>query len=387
MNVVIIGAGVAGLGIGWRLAKAGAKVTVLERAQVGNGATTASAGMIAAAAELAQAGGPEAVLAAQAARLWPGFAAELRDQTGIDVGYRKPGALLVRMKGAPEMPGPASDVVERLDALAARVLEPRLGPGIADALLAADEGQVDSQALCRALAVALVRAGGQVLSNEAVVRFERQADRVVGATTPFATYGADAFVLAAGAWTSRIVGLPPEIVPPVTPVKGEIAVLSPPPGAAPPDRVVWGNGIYLTPRRGRLLVGATMERAGFDTALTRKALNWLFARSTALMPSLKDWTLTGHWAGLRPASPDGLPILGPAALAGLYVASGQFRNGILFAPAISEVLSRLVLERTAVDAAFDPRRFAGFSPVGPDPVAETPHREASGEAGEWRTGS
>lgn len=381
MKVVVVGAGVAGLGIGWKLARAGASVTVLERAHIGNGATTASAGMIAAAAELGAANTPEAALARSAKALWPSFRDALQAESKIDIGYRSEGALLVRTKtdtADHAVPG----VSEKLDAEEARLLEPLLGPDIASAVLAPDEAAVDSQALCRALAVALVRAGGEVISNETAVRFEWDGKRVTGIATPFTVHHADAFVLAMGAWSSRIAGLPSAAVPSIVPVKGEIAVLEPPLGISLPRHIVWGNGIYLVPRGRRLIVGATMEEAGFDTSLTQSALRWLYRQATELMPSLKDWRLAEHWAGLRPASADRLPLLGPAAVEGLYVASGQFRNGILFAPAVAEVLSRLILERTPVDPAFDPRR------LGPSiPVAETPHRDVSSEADTWRMGS
>lgn len=382
MKVVVIGAGVAGLGIGWKLARAGARVTVLERAQVGNGATTASGGMLASAAELDGGETPEAALARNADALWPAFQRDLENESKVDIGYRRNGALLVQMTGGP---GREALAHETLDAAAARHAEPLLGPDIAGAVVAPDEAMVDSQALCRALAVAFVRAGGEVVSNETAVRFERDGTRVTGVVTPFRLHQADAFVIAMGAWSSRIAGLPAEAVPAVTPVKGEIAVLTPPPGVTLPRRVVWGNGIYLVPRRGRLLVGATMEAAGFDTSLTQAALRWLYRQSTELMPALKDWRLAAHWAGLRPLTPDRLPLLGPAAVEGLYVASGQFRNGILFAPAVAEVLSRLILERTAVDPAFDPRRFGSDIQVASP--AETPHRDVPAEAYTWRTGS
>ncbi len=388
MKVVIIGAGVAGLGIGWMLAKAGVDVTVLERAQVGNGATTASAGMIAAAAELGETHTPEAALAARASALWPEFAQELRSESGIDTGYRKSGALLVHMKSEAGQDHQAlSGHSEVLTGPQARSLEPLLSEEIAGAVLARDEAQVDSQALCRALAVAFVRAGGKVLSNETAVRFEWRAGKMIGIATPFTTHHADAFILAAGAWSSRIEGLPPEAIPPVTPIKGEIAVLAPPSGVSLPAHLVWGNGVYLVPRRDRLLVGATMERAGFDTSLTQSAMRWLYRQANGLMPGLASWRLTEHWAGLRPGSPDGMPILGSTAVEGLYVATGQYRNGILFAPAVSEVLSRLILERTAVDPAFDPRRFEGMKPADPASVVETPHRETAGRAGTWQMGS
>jgi glycine oxidase len=376
MKVVVIGAGVAGLGIGWRLVQAGAAVTVLERAQVGNGATTASAGMIAAAAEIGEADTPEAVFARRASAMWPAFAQELQHVTGVDIAYRKNGSLLVSMKGG-QGEHPSAEThgqgLQTLDAAEARAREPLLSEDIAGALWAPDEASVDSQALCRALAVAFVRAGGKVLSNETAVRFERDATRILGVVSPFTTHHADVYILAAGAWTSRIEGLPPEAVPPVIPVKGEIIVLAPPHGHEPPPHVIWGNGVYLTPRGHKLLVGATVERAGFDTHVSHAALSWLRHQSNVLAPALEHWPIVEHWAGLRPGSPDGLPILGRAALDNLFVASGQYRNGILFAPAVAELVSRLVLERTGGESAFDPRRFEG---VRPDAVSimETPHR-------------
>jgi glycine oxidase len=142
-------------------------------------------------------------------------------------------------------------------------------------------------------------------------------------------------------------------------MKGEMLALVPPEQTALPDHVVWGGGVYLVPRGGRLLVGATLEDAGFDTSLTKNAENWLTDRLLRVMPGLKDWAIAEHWAGLRPGSPDSLPLLGPSTISGLFVASGQYRNGILFAPAVAEMLSGLVLERPTDFAAFDPRRFTG----------------------------
>jgi len=386
MKVVVIGAGVAGLAIGWKLAIAGAKVVVLERAQVGNGATAASGGMLAAATELGTTPTPEVAFARKANGLWPDFAAALQAQTGVDIAYRANGALLLRMKGENTITHHAlSGDMRFLAAGEARAMEPLLGDGITDAIFAASEALVDSQALCRALAVAFVKAGGEVLSNETAVRFELNGNRVTGITTPFTTHHADAFVLATGAWSARIEGLPAEAVPPITPVKGEIIVLAPPQGVSAPEHVVWGNGIYVVPRRGRVLVGATMELAGFDTSLTKAAELWLRRQAEEVMPQLTQWRLAEHWAGLRPASADGLPVLGQTSVDGLFVASGQYRNGILFAPAVAEVLSRLVLERIAVEPAFDPRRFSGVKPI--LSVPETPHKGVGGGAGVWPTAS
>ena len=159
-------------------------------------------------------------------------------------------------------------------------------------------------------------------------------------------------ILAAGAWS----GLLAERVP-MTPVKGEMLMLAAPSGAAVPEPVVWGHGVYLVPRGAHLLVGATMEEAGFDTKVTPEARDKLRAGAEALIPSLRDWALVDQWAGLRPRSPDGLPLLG-ALEEGLLVAAGQYRNGILFAPAIADHMRDLVLGRAEVIPAFDPRRFA-----------------------------
>ena len=417
MKVVIIGAGVAGLGIGWKLAQAGASVTILERAQAGSGATTASAGMIAAAAELGHGETPEAALARRSNELWPAFAQDVEAQSGIPVGYVKSGSLMVALKsetkhrhggghehaqgddhghghgehaqvdGQPNPHAQGGDVA-MLDADHAREMEPMLTADVAGALWAPHEAQVDTHALVRALSAAFVRAGGKVLTNETAVRVEVGKGSVEGIRTPFTIHRADAYVLAGGAWSSRVEGLPKEAVPPVIPIKGEIIVLSPPSGAAMPKHVVWGNEIYVTPRGQRLLVGATVERAGYDTSFSPEALHWLRSQSAGLMPALEGWELTERWAGLRPASPDGMPILGPTVVEGLYVASGQYRNGILFAPAVAEVVSRVVLGQGFDAAAFDPRRFDGSQPHAPSSVVETAHRAPGKDAGfrEWHIG-
>ncbi|HUJ47371.1 MAG TPA: glycine oxidase ThiO [Rhizomicrobium sp.] len=360
MKIVIVGAGVAGLSIGWRLAAAGAEVTILERAQPGRGATWASAGMISTTAETGESVRAEADFAKHSARMWPHFAREIEEASGIDVGYRVDGTLIVarsadeaaalsaRAKGSPAL--------EFLVPDGARALEPLLAPDILGALYDPDEAHVDNRALGIALTVAFRRAGGNLQTNEAVVRFDIYDGRVIGALTPFALHKADAFILAAGAWSGQIDGLPPEIVPPIVPVKGEMIALDPI-GAALPKHVIWGNGVYLVPRRGRLLVGATVSRDGFDSRPRAAAAQWLFDRAATVLPALTDWTLAEHWAGLRPGSPDDLPVLGRSAVENLFIASGQFRNGILFAPAIADLMFRLVMKGEAELESFSPLRF------------------------------
>ena len=148
-----------------------------------------------------------------------------------------------------------------------------------------------------------------------------------------------------------------EGIAPVTPVKGQMISLAPPSGHALAGPVIWGNGIYAVPRGDNLLIGATVENAGFDTKPTDEARDGLRAAAEKLIPALKDWTLADHWAGLRPRAPDGLPLLGPSKVEGLWLASGQYRNGILFAPGIAATLCGQILGRKPLIPAFDPRRF------------------------------
>jgi glycine oxidase len=365
MKVVIVGAGAAGLAIGWRLAQAGAEVIALERAQAGRGATWAAAGMLETIEGDDQ---PDVVFGRQSAALWPAFKDELEEQSGVSLGYRADGVVIAarRQDEAAHLKARVDTLAARgrkvhwLDSSQARALEPLLAPDILGALHDEDEAQVDNRAFGRALARAFVRAGGKLLINESAVRIEMRDGRAIGALTPFTLREADAIVLAAGAWTSRLEGIPPEALPPTIPMKGEMIALKPRSNAELPKRLVWGNGIYCVPREDRLLIGATLEDAGFDTQTTLAAAQWLNDCAVALLPALADWDLAEHWAGLRPGSPDSLPILGETAVSGLFAATGQFRNGILFAPAIAETLSGLILGRrnSAAISAFDPKRFS-----------------------------
>jgi len=353
MNIVIIGAGVAGLGIGWRLQQGGCKVTILERSQPAMGATWAAAGMLAVTAELEDALDPERQLAARAGALWPGFAAELEEVSGRAVHFAPSGALLLAADAAElEAMRPRADGGLRiLGPDEARALAPLLASPVGG-LWSPHEAHVDTRALGEALAIAFLKAGGTIYPNEAAVRFEAEGGRVTGVQTPYRRYHADAVLLAAGAWSGLLENIP------IQPVKGEIILLSPPDPALLPAPVVWGEGVYCVPRHGRLLVGATVQEEGFDTSPTPAARDYLWSRAARLMPAVADWRLTDHWAGLRPKSPDGLPLLGPAHDAGLFIASGQYRNGILFAPAIAQEMADLILGKGQVIAAFDPCRFS-----------------------------
>jgi glycine oxidase len=360
MKVIIIGAGVAGLGIAWRLLQQGCAVTILERFQPGTGASWAAAGMLAVTAELEDAAEPERALALRSSARWPGFAAELEQASGRSVFLAEDGALLLAADAAGlevmagRAPNDFGGTLKLVGPDEAKGLVPLLGTTMGG-LWSPREAHVDNRALTEALTIAVLKAGAVIQPNEPGVSIERKGGRAVGVLSPFCRYDADAILVAAGAWS----GLLDEI--PIAPVKGEVIALAPPPGAKLPGPVVWGEGVYCVPRphwgeRGRLLVGATAEEAGFDTSLTDAGRDRLRRAAETLMPALKAWKLADHWAGLRPKSPDGLPLLGPLA-DGLYVASGQYRNGILFTPAIAQEMADIVLGKAAPVPDFDPRRF------------------------------
>ena len=356
MKIVVIGAGIAGLAIGWRLAQAGQEVTVLERAQPGQGATWAAAGMLAVTAELLESGPDEIAFARYSNDLWPIFAKEIEAESGRSVGYTTKGALLLAgdVQAVDRLARQANSRPdsELVDAGRVREIVPLVTGDVAGGLWSPREAQVNNRALGVAMTMALQKAGGRIKTNEAVVRIERREDRAAVAHTPFGLYHADAFVLAAGAWS----GLLEEKIAPIVPVKGQMILLTPPFGVSIPASVVWGNGVYIVPREEGVAIGATVEDAGFDTALTGEACVSLFDAAAKSMPALKSWTIAEQWAGLRPKAPDGLPLLGPTSIDGLWLASGQYRNGILFAPALAETICRQILGGEGI-AAFDPRRF------------------------------
>jgi glycine oxidase len=314
--------------------------------------------MLAVTAELEDATDAERDLALRANALWPAFAAELEAASGRSVFLSRVGALILAADGAEleVMRERAQGELRILDRKEARALVPLLGKA-AGGLWSPREAHVDNRALGEALAIAFLKAGGTLNANEAAVTIERGPM----VRTPYGHYPADAVLVAAGAWSGLLDDIP------IVPVKGEMIALSPPkdsplPGAVLPVPVVWGEGVYCVPRphlgeTGRLLVGATVQEEGFDTSPTPQARDYLRSAAQRLMPSLKDWTLADHWAGLRPKSPDGLPLLGPANADGVFVAGGQYRNGILFAPAIAKEMAELMLGKAAVIPDFDPRRF------------------------------
>lgn len=342
-DVVVVGAGVIGLACAWRLAERGLEVLVLERERPGAGASDVAAGMLAPVAEATW--GEEGLLelALESHRLWPRFASELAAAAGDEVGFLGLGALHValdrdeaaELRRRFELMSALDLPAEWLRASACRELEPGLGR-LAGGVLAPHEAAVDPRALVAALASALRAAGGRIELAEASGTL-LESGRVAGVRTADGVeHRAATTVLAAGAWSASD-WLPPEARPAVRPVKGQILTLAGAVKAPVCERIVVSERVYIVPRGdGRLVVGATVEERGFDRRVTAGGVHELLREAYRALPEIAELELVETVAGLRPATPDNLPLIGPGAIEGLVVATGHYRNGILLAPVTAE---------------------------------------------------
>jgi glycine oxidase len=365
-DAVVIGAGLIGLACAWRAGQRGLSVLVVDRAAaVGAGASRAAAGMLAPVTE-ADFGEERLLRVNLAARArWPGFAAELEERTGLPTGYRDSGALVVAAdRDDAEAVGRLHELqlslglqTEWLPRSRARRLEPGLSPRIAGAIHARDDGQADPRATVRALAAAV----DELELGVEVEAIEHDRDRVTGVRTSAGTIACGAVVVAAGAWSPALA--PRGSGPPVRPVKGQILELRVR-GAMdePIGRIVRTPRCYLVARGdGRVVLGATMEEQGFDTAVTAGGVYRLLEAAWEVVPEVGELELLEASAGLRPGTPDNAAVVGPGELDGLFWATGHWRNGVLAAPLTGEVVAGLLRGDPPQDelAALDPARFAG----------------------------
>ncbi|MFD2180772.1 glycine oxidase ThiO [Rhodoplanes azumiensis] len=369
-DVVIIGAGVCGLGIAWRLAQRGLAVTVLDKGALGAAASWVAGGMLAACAEAEP--GEEALvrLGRHAQALWPGFAAELLETTGIDVELRTEGTLVVaptaderaRLLHHHAFQTSLGLTLDWLTPAEARRREPHLAAGISGAVFSPEDHQVATRSLTTALVRAAERAGVTLRPHTAVVRIVVENGRATGVELTDGTrVAAGTVVLAAGAWSRGIEGVPPAARPPVRPIKGQVIVLTMDAAAPLLTHVLWAPGCYLVPRRdGHLILGATVEEKGFDTAITAGGLFALLEAAWRVLPAIEELPIVDTVVGHRPGSRDDAPILGASEVPGLVYATGHHRNGILLAPVTADAVARLVAGEGTdpAIAAFGMERFS-----------------------------
>lgn len=356
MEALVVGAGVVGCAVAWRLQQAGVRCTVLERSIPGAEASSAAGGILAPQAE-ADGPGPFLDLCLASRALYPEFVHELREASDVDVDFRPCGVLQASFDEAEEEAGrrrvqwQAARGLEAswLDAPAVRRLEPELSPQIRGAAHFPGDAVVDNRLLVSALTIAASRAGARFLTTQVHGLVER-GGRVVGVATDSAELRGDAVVVAAGAWTALVPGA---LASPwaVRPVRGQMVMVR---TRVPILRhVVFGAHGYAVPRLdGRLLLGSTVEVAGFEKQVTVSGLASVLEVGLRLLPAIAGAPVIETWAGFRPRTPDGLPVLGAGALPGLFLASGHFRNGILLTPITADLLTETILGRTlSIDLA------------------------------------
>ncbi len=356
-DVLIAGAGIIGCSLALRLAEEKLSVLVLERGQPGEEASWAAAGMLAPTSEHAQASA-ETELAAASAALYPGWVARLEERVKEPLGYRSEGTLVVAFS-ADEAAQLAALPGEALTPEQARQREPALNEKLVAARFLPGDRQVDNRRLLQALLVAAVAAGVEFRAGAPVAEWWIESEQMRGVRTAAGEkLEAGAVVNALGCWAGTVPRLGARFAP-VRPVRGQMLALT-----AAPDflrHVVRSPRGYLVPRAsGRLLVGSTMEDAGYDKSVTPAGLRGLLAAAVEIAPGVASLPFSDAWAGLRPDTPDHLPILGATGIKNYFVATGHFRNGILLAPITAELMTEVILNRKPRLALkpFSPRRFA-----------------------------
>ncbi len=352
-DMLVVGGGVVGLSLAWDLASAGASVTLVDAAEVGRAASWAGAGILPP-ARAESALHPIESLRGLANRLHAEWATALREMTGIDTGYRRCGGMYVArtageeasLIGLKNLFDEEGIVSELLDAAGCSEREPYLTPNppVRRALWTPEECQLRNPWHLRALRVGCQHLGVRIVEHEPIVGWQHRSGRLIAARSPRQTWYADAFCITAGPWSQRLLEelqLPNGIYP----VRGQMVLFR---SDRPLVRAIINEGTrYLVPRDdGRLLAGSTEEEVGFDARPTRQQYEDLIAFARSLVPALADVPVEAVWAGLRPASYDGMPYMGRLpGFANGSVASGHFRSGLSLSPAIARVMRDLMLER------------------------------------------
>ncbi len=372
-DIGIIGGGVIGLSCAWRLAQGGARVALFERGEIGREASWAAAGMLAPQCEIAhhpleeneaREYSPRRAmfdLCLQSRELYSSFADELFDITGIDIelslrnhargDWRTPGILYVQTKpddGAPRVLATQKNTESAPDF-----------NGFSASWLP-QEGQVENRILVKALRLAAQKTGVAILHWGEVDVASLLATRRSKRTAADCDTRCDKVLVCAGARSGQLGITRPKFVLPVSPIAGEMLALRPFPSEKKKSlsHIVYSSNVYLVPRRnGLVIVGATMRKSGFNKSVTVAGITSLLQSACALLPDLQSYTIESQWAGLRPGTPDGLPILGKTPLKNLFVATGHFRNGILLTPQTAHIMARCLLHNEDAPPAFSVERF------------------------------
>lgn len=362
-DAAIAGGGVIGGAIALELARAGMRVAVFDRQQPGQEASWASAGILSPAPE-----SPGMIamvpLGKKSLSMYPEFVAQVEEISRRSIGFRAEGTLQALFSG--DTKAELSTIIalhhglglkaEPLRAEDARELEPALSEDLEAAVLRPEECSVDNRALTNAVLEAARRSSAEIFPDAGVRRIWREGNRCAGLVLQNEKVEAKWTIVAAGCFSGAIEGV--AAYTPVRPAKGQMVALRS--DEVKMQRVLWSEHIYLVPRNdGRVLAGATVEYVGYDKRTTAGGVEKILSAAIELAPGLANARIEETWAGLRPDSPDHLPILGPTDLDGLLMATGHFRSGILLTPITARLIREWTTEQqVSVDwERFSPLRF------------------------------
>ena len=362
-DAIIAGGGLIGSAIALELALNDLRVALFDAQEPGREASWAGAGILSPAPE--NPGMISMVPIGKASlALYPEFIAEVEERSGFPTGYRSKGTVeAIFSRHAREELNTIIALhrglglkAEAISAKEARAMEPALSEEIEAAVLRPQEASVDNRLLTKALIEAARKGGAEINAGARVERIWREGSQCLGAVVNGENISAKHTIIAAGSFSSQIAGA--EKYAPVRPAKGQMVSLRC--DAAKIERVLWSEKIYVVPRNdGRILCGATVELVGFDKTVTASGVHANLDGAIALAPVLASARIEETWAGLRPDTPDHMPILGPTELAGLLIATGHFRSGVLLTPITAKLIGEFITEKTpSVDwEKFSPMRF------------------------------
>jgi glycine oxidase len=374
-DVVVVGAGIVGCAVAYHLARSGLKVALLDKGSVAGEASQAAAGMLAPLGdEPPDQAHPLQQLAMAALRYYDGLDEQVQQETGMDIGLVKVPTLRpafdeqgsTRLQAILTQQQPFLPGLQWLEGSSAREVEPLLPETVQGALLSPYESNVQAAQLTLAYARGAVTRGASLVEGCPVGRLILQGQRAVGVETAQGSMYAEAIVLAAGAWASQWHTSRPSL--PIFPVKGQMMALQALSGLQLRHTVyATGVGGIVPKADGTIYVGATVEQVGFDKAVTAEGIATLLTALAKLTPALSKARVLRTWAGLRPGSADGFPLIGPSrSVQGLWIAGGHFRDGILLGPLTGHIIAELIQKHsTPFDLnvhAFDPDRFGGWKP-------------------------
>jgi len=349
-DAVIAGGGVIGATIALELVEAGLRVGIFDAREPGREASWASAGMIAPAPESAEMT-PFVPMSVTSAAMYPELVRKVEQLSGMSVGFRKDGALEVAFSGDGEEELRAAAGLQQkvglkaelVSAEKARLMEPLLSGKICAAMWREDEASLDARAFTEAALKAAQRKGVQIFTGNGAQALWKEKGRCKGLMLKRGQAEAKWTVIAAGCFSAQIEGVAQYA--PVFPVKGQMMALRCDAGEI--HHALWMGHTYLVPRSdGRIIAGATIERTGFDYNVTAGGMKTILNAATQIVPGLEKARIVETWTGLRPDSPDHLPIIGPTDVEGLLIATGHYRSGILLAPVTARLIREWASERS-----------------------------------------